>query len=123
MLLPDVHLLGLGGNALLALANAPTPFVPRSQPVAANYTNYDCGLAYGQYAYADYTGMGYSTPELQSAANYQTGAEYAQRPFGWTAYLCNAQAYDYICEYPFSAFRWAAVSRPVWASRKPWLAA
>jgi hypothetical protein len=74
------------------------------QPVAVNYTNYDCGLAYGQYAYADYTPLGYSTAELQSPANYQTGAEYAQKPYGWTAYLCNAQSYDYICEYPFSAF-------------------
>jgi hypothetical protein len=76
------------------------------QPVAANYTYYDCGLAYGQYRYADYAGPGYSTPELQSAANYETAEEFAQRPYGWTAYLCNAQAYDYMCEYPFTAFRW-----------------
>jgi hypothetical protein len=72
---------------------------------------YDCGLAYGQYAYADYTAPGFTTAELQSPGNYETGALFAQRPYGWTAYLCNAQSYDYICEYPFSAFRWAALAQ------------
>jgi hypothetical protein len=78
------------------------------QPTATNMSYHDCGLAYGQYAYADYSALGFTTTELQQPGNYETGEAFAQKPFGWTAYLCNAQSYDYICEYPFSAFRWAA---------------
>lgn len=80
------------------------------QPQARNFTNYDCGLAYGK-SYADYMAGG-STLELQTAINYQTGESFIQKPYGWTAYLCNAQAYEYICELPFSSFVCAPPTQP-----------
>ncbi len=73
------------------------------QPVATNSSYHDCVLAYSRYAYADYMSDA-GTQALQNPANYQTGEQFIQQPYGWAAYLCNGHAFDYICEYPAAAF-------------------
>jgi hypothetical protein len=78
-------------------------------PVQQEYDNHDCVLAYASYSYSQYVGDG-SSASSRDASNYQAGSLYRQRPYGWAAYLCNANPYDYICE--VDASKWTCPPRP-----------
>jgi hypothetical protein len=88
------------------------------QPVATNSSYHDCVLAYSKYAYADYT-SDTTTLSLQNPANYQTGELFQQKPYGWAAFLCNGQRFEYICELPASAFPCQPPDAPPDAPSRP----